>query len=265
MAPWLCRAGHPARPRLQWRWWLARLARNRSIRQGQGAPRRREERRSGHHLGDAAARGGMDSSGLWQIVFRYRRAVPRRQRHRRESDRRGAGRTPPGRCLSELADRDDAAGAARFAGEHRLVAVRHRQPQHRLRRQDGLHQQHRLHRRLQQQAGEGCRRPQELDRHSRRALQGKGCVQHVSAAAADRRAGPRLGGGQGTAIRARHRRQNEPPAHARAARIAAAIGRARLRVRGDRFPHSCRGRRGSSGRVRWCRSRSWSASSVRPS
>ena len=37
-------------------------------------------------------------------------------------------------------------------------------PQHRLRRQDGLHQQHRLHRRLQQQAGKGCRRPEGLDR-----------------------------------------------------------------------------------------------------
>ena len=57
-----------------------------------------------------------------------------------------------------------AGGAARFAGGHRLVAVRHRQAQHRLRRQDGLHQQHRLHRRLQQQAGKGCRRPQELGR-----------------------------------------------------------------------------------------------------
>ena len=46
--------------------------------------------------------------------------------------------------------------------------------------------------------------------HSRRALQGKGCVQHVSAAAADRRPGPRLGGRQSTPIRPRHRGENEP-------------------------------------------------------
>ena len=59
--------------------------------------------------------------------------------------------------------------------------------------------------------------------------------------------------------------KDEPPAHAGAARIAVAIGRARLCVRRNRFPHSCRGRRGPPGRVRWCRSRSWSASSVRPS
>ena len=39
--------------------------------------------------------------------------------------------------------------------------------------------------------------------------------------------GPRLGRGQGAAIRARHRRQDESPAHARAARIPAAVGRAR--------------------------------------
>ena len=60
--------------------------------------------------------------------------------------------------------------------------------------------------------------------HSRRALQGKGCVQHVSAAAADRRPGPRLGGRQSTPIRPRHCRQNESSAHAGPARIAAAIG-----------------------------------------
>ncbi len=178
----------------------------------------------GRHLGHSPARGRVDSGGVRKILPRHRRAVSRRQRYRGQSDRRGARRPPSGRCLSEFADRDLAGAAARSARPGRLVAVQPRRAQHRLRRQDGLHQQHRLHRRLQHQAGRRSRCSKKLDRQPRRALSRQGRIELVPAAAAHRRTGPGVGGGEGAAIRARHRWQDEFAADAGAAQISAAVG-----------------------------------------
>ena len=178
----------------------ARLRAGAALAEAQRALRSREEGTPGHHLGNATPRGRMDPGGIRQGLSGYRGSVSRRQRYRRKGDRRSARRSTPGRRLSALAYRHAAGGAARSARAAGLVAVRHRLPQHRVRRQDGLHQQHRLHDRLQQQAGEGSRCSQELDRHARRALQGKGRIQLVPAAAADR--------GLGSCSGARRRRCN---------------------------------------------------------
>ena len=100
---------------------------------------------------------------------------------------------------------------------------------------------------------EGSRRSDQLGGDRRRAPPRQGDVELVPAAAPHRRARPRLGRGQGARLRARAARQDRHPAHPRAARVAAAVGRARVRFRRDRFAGAPLRRRRPAGRLRGAR------------